>query len=226
MSTPVLLLKIIVWTAVMAALLFVPAGTLNWPAGWVCVAEFFVGSVVVSLWLAKHDPALLVERYSAPFQRPQRSWDRVFLSLMMLGWVAWMAIMALDVVRFGVSHMPLWLQVVGAFGPPVGMYLGYRTFRENSFAAPVVKIQRERGQTVITTGPYSLVRHPMYAGALFFIIGTPLLLGSWWGLAIAPLFILLIAVRAVLEERALCDGLEGYADYMRRVRYRLIPMIW
>ena len=222
----ILLLKIIAWTALMAALLFVPAGTLNWPAGWVYIAEFFVGSVAVSYWLAKHDPALLEERFSAPFQRPQRSWDRVFMAFISFGWCAWMVVMGLDAVRFHLSHMPLWLQVIGAFGPPLGIYIGYRTFRENSFAAPIVKIQKERGQQVVTTGPYSIVRHPMYAGAIFFIVGAPLLLGSWYGLALSPLFILLIAIRAVLEERTLREGLEGYGDYMTRVRYRFVPLVW
>jgi hypothetical protein len=96
----------------------------------------------------------------------------------------------------------------------------------NSFAAPVVKIQESRGQTVITSGPYRHVRHPMYAGGLMFLVGTSLLLGSWWGLITMPILTLLLAVRIQIEENALRAGLKGYEDYARRVRYRLIPLIW
>ena len=106
------------------------------------------------------------------------------------------------------------------------MYIGYLSFRENTFAAPVVKIQAERGHRVVTTGPYAHVRHPMYSGTMLFFAGTPLLLGSWWGVVLAPLFVLLFAIRAGIEERALLAGLPGYADYTARVRYRLLPGIW
>ena len=98
--------------------------------------------------------------------------------------------------------------------------------RENSFAAPVVKLQTERGHRVVSTGPYAFVRHPMYSGTVLFFVGAPLLLGSWWGVAMSPLFVVLFAVRAGIEERALIAGLPGYADYTTRVRYRLLPGLW
>jgi protein-S-isoprenylcysteine O-methyltransferase Ste14 len=113
---------------------------------------------------------------------------------------------------------------VGLIG--LGSYLVYLTFKANSYAAPVVKIQKERGHRVVTTGPYAYVRHPMYAGALGLVLGAPMLLGSWWGLAGAALLILVMAMRAVLEERALHAELDGYADYAARVRYRLVPRLW
>lgn len=122
--------------------------------------------------------------------------------------------------------MPVWAQATGAILIALCMYLAYLTFRENSYAAPVIKIQRERGHHVVSTGPYAHVRHPMYAGAVLFFIGTPLLLGSWWGLAAAPLIAAVMAVRAVLEERVLADELPGYREYATRVRYRLIPGVW
>ena len=108
----------------------------------------------------------------------------------------------------------------------LGSYLVWLTLRANSYAAPVVKIQKERGHRVVTTGPYAYVRHPMYAGALGFLLGVPLLLGSWWGLAAALALVLVMGFRAVLEERALHAELEGYADYAARVRYRLVPYLW
>ena len=99
-------------------------------------------------------------------------------------------------------------------------------FRANSFAAPVVKVQAARHHRVVSSGPYAFVRHPMYSGIILFFAGVPLLLGSWWGLAITPVFRLLFAFRARIEERALVEGLSGYADYAGRVRYRLIPGLW
>ncbi|TIU21041.1 MAG: isoprenylcysteine carboxylmethyltransferase family protein, partial [Mesorhizobium sp.] len=108
----------------------------------------------------------------------------------------------------------------------VGIWICYLTMLENSFAAPVVKIQDERGQRVITTGPYSYVRHPMYAGAILYFAGTALLLGSWWGLASVLVFIVLLAIRTFIEEKALRAGLRGYDDYAAAVRYRLIPLVW
>jgi len=144
----------------------------------------------------------------------------------MVLWMSWLIFMALDAERFGLSQVPIWAQVVGAALILVAMYAFFVTFRENSFAAPVVKIQKERGQTVVSTGPYSYVRHPMYAGASLLFVGTPLLLGSAWGLAFAPLWIALLAFRIPIEERALRDHLAGYNEYAARVCYRLVPGVW
>jgi protein-S-isoprenylcysteine O-methyltransferase Ste14 len=132
----------------------------------------------------------------------------------------------LDAVRFGWSFVPPWVQVIGALSVLLSVWIGYRAMRENSFAAPVVKIQKDRGQTIVTTGPYRYVRHPLYGGALLFFVGMPLLLGSWWGLAVVPLLIAALGVRIQIEEKLLRTGLPGYDDYAQRVRYRLIPFVW
>jgi protein-S-isoprenylcysteine O-methyltransferase Ste14 len=134
--------------------------------------------------------------------------------------------MGLDAKRFHWSGVPLALQITGFGLICLGGYVVWLTFKENSYAAPVIKIQKERGHLVVSTGPYAHVRHPMYAGALLFIAGMPLLLGSWWGFAAGAVLTLLIAVRAVLEERTLAAELAGYADYAARVRYRLVPRVW
>ena len=139
--------------------------------------------------------------------------------------LAWFVAMGLD-RRMHVSDMPLALQAVGLAMYLVSTAFIMWVFRENSFAAPVVKVQSARHHHVISTGPYAFVRHPMYSGIMLFFIGVPLLLGSWWGVAIALLFIMLFAIRARIEERALIDGLPGYADYAARVRYRLLPGVW
>jgi protein-S-isoprenylcysteine O-methyltransferase Ste14 len=134
--------------------------------------------------------------------------------------------MALDAQAWRTSDMPPLLNVIGCLLVIAGFAATVIVFRVNSFAAPVVRIQSEREQRVIDTGPYALVRHPMYAAGLIYIVGMPLLLGSWYGLLIVPVMIVGIASRAVFEERLLQRDLPGYADYMRRVRYRLIPRLW
>jgi protein-S-isoprenylcysteine O-methyltransferase Ste14 len=162
----------------------------------------------------------------SPIQRAQPTADKILLTVLILMIFAALVVMALDAVRFGWSYVPPWVQAIGELVLLLSLWIGFWTLRENSFAAPVVKIQEERGQTVITTGPYRLVRHPLYAGALVFIAGTSLLLGSWWGLVAVPVLAALLALRIRVEEEALRAGLEGYDDYAQRVPYRLIPHVW
>jgi protein-S-isoprenylcysteine O-methyltransferase Ste14 len=142
----------------------------------------------------------------------------------MLVFLGWLVFMAWDAARTGFTAVPPWLQALGALAI-LGDFAGtWWTFRENAFAAPVVKIQTN--QTVIDTGPYAFVRHPMYTSALFLLAGLPLLLGSWWGLGISAALILAIAWRAVHEERTLLAELPGYEAYTARVRFRFVPLIW
>jgi protein-S-isoprenylcysteine O-methyltransferase Ste14 len=221
-----LVVKTSIWLAVMAALMLVPAGTIWWPQAWLYLAEMSVTGVLITTWLYIHDPALLAQRMASPVQREQAAWDRIFMVGMIAFFVAWMVIMGLDAVRFRASHVPVWAQAVGAVAILVSQYVFWLVFRANSYAAPVVKIQHDRGHAIATGGPYAIVRHPMYAGAIPFLIGTPLLLGSWYGLALAPVIVVGFAVRAVLEERTLAAQFPDYADYAARVRYRFVPLIW
>jgi protein-S-isoprenylcysteine O-methyltransferase Ste14 len=222
---PKLLLQLVVWMIIMGAMLFVPAGTLRWGGAWVFLCTFAVLSLAGGLWLAKFDPALLAERMRLAPQRDQPAADKKFMAAFACTLLLWFVLMGLD-RRFQSSNMPPVLQGLGfalvLFSTGWIMWV----LRENSFAAPVVKVQRERGHHVISTGPYALVRHPMYSGATLYFLGTALLLGSWFGVAISPLFTVLFAIRALIEERTLIAGLEGYADYAARVRYRLLPGIW
>jgi protein-S-isoprenylcysteine O-methyltransferase Ste14 len=183
------------------------------------------GSIVFSLWLMRRDPALLASRLTIN-QKGTAGWDRVFLFVFIALWFVWLAVMALDARRYAFSHMSLWLNVMGGVLIVLGFLATIPVFFANSFAAPVVRIQEERGQRVIDTGPYAIVRHPMYASAMLYLIGVPFLLGSWYGLLFVPLYIAGVAPRAMAEERLLARELAGYADYMKRVRWRLIPGIW
>src|SRR5688572_6422161 len=216
----------LVGLAIMLVLLFVPAGTLAWPAAWIFLLEFGLASVLITRWLLRHNPALLEERMKPLIQRDQKPWDKALMAVFLFLWCAWLIVMALDAVRFGWSVVPLWIQELGVLAIAVSMCIMFLIMRTNSFAAPVVKIQAARGHRVISDGPYAVVRHPMYGGAVLLILGIPLLLGSWSGLALSPLLVLLFAVRAVKEERTLMAELPGYADYAARVRYRLVPMVW
>ncbi|HYB02300.1 MAG TPA: hypothetical protein VED37_18905, partial [Ktedonobacteraceae bacterium] len=152
----------------MALILFLAAGTLLWPAGWIYLILLFGWLLVGIVLLLKYNPGLLEERLSLS-QPNQKAWDRIFLLLFELFLFAWLVLMALDAVRFHWSQMPLALQVVGAIALVASFILISLTFRENAFLSPTVRIQQERGQTVISTGPYHYVRHPMYAGGLLLI---------------------------------------------------------
>lgn len=220
-----LLLQNLIWVVVMGALLFMPAGTLHWPAAWVFLGTIAILGIAGGSWLAKHDPALLAERMHPMMQSDQPAADKIFM--LVFGFVAliWFLAIGFD-KRYHASDMPLGLQVLGfAMLVLSGGFIMW-VMRENSFAAPVVKLQTERGHRVVSTGPYAWVRHPMYSGTVLFFVGAPLLLGSWWGVAMSPLFVLLFAIRVRIEERALVAGLPDYADYARRVRYRLVPGLW
>jgi protein-S-isoprenylcysteine O-methyltransferase Ste14 len=219
-------LKAIGWIAFMATLLFSSAGTVDWPGAWVFMAEMVLGSLFTVLWLKRHDPGLLKERMGGLYQKGQVFWDKVFMTLVAIIWYGWLVLMGLDAKRWAASHVPLAVVLLGAVLIPIGFAGVLWTFRENSFAAPVIKIQGERGHRVIDTGPYAIVRHPMYAGAFLYMLGTPLVLGSWIGLVVLPLIVGFLIVRIFIEERTLKSGLPGYEGYMARVRWRLVPGLW
>ncbi len=211
---------------VMGAILFVAAGHWRWPQAWAWLAVLVLSSFAISFWLLVHDPKLLESRMSLPWHRDQMRWDRFFMLAVAVAFVGWLALMGLDGGRFGWSEVPLAAEVMGGVLTVLGMAVTWQIFRFNSFAAPQVRVQVERAHRVVSEGPYRIVRHPMYAGAIFWLVGTPLLLGSWWGLAVVPLMIVGLAFRAVGEERMLRRELAGYDEYARRVRWRLVPGIW
>jgi protein-S-isoprenylcysteine O-methyltransferase Ste14 len=220
------LIRTVLWLIIIAILLFVPAGTINWTGAWIFVIETSVISIVLAVWLARHDPELLKERMRSPIQKEQSVPDKIVTGLLLLFFFAWFAFMALDAVRFRWSTVPAWLQVPGALGVLIACYIGYLTLRENTFAALVVKVQKEREQKVVSSGPYRYVRHPMYAGMIFYLFGLPLLLGSWWGLLWGCGLLGLFSMRILIEEGTLKKGLPGYTDYAAQVRYRLVPGVW
>jgi protein-S-isoprenylcysteine O-methyltransferase Ste14 len=220
-----LLLQNSIFVVALGALLFASAGTLDWPAAWVFLVVSAIIGPACGLWLAKTDPALLAERLRPTFQADQPAADKKFMLAFAVATLIWLVAIGLD-RRAQASDVPLVLHVLGLAMYLLSTALIMWVFRANSFAAPVVKVQAERHHRVISTGPYAFVRHPMYSGIMLFFVGVSLLLGSWWGVAIAPVFAVLFAIRARIEERALVEGLPDYADYAARVRYRLVPGLW
>ena len=214
------------FNGLVALLLFVPAGTLAWPEAWIFLGIFAGCGLATGVWLSRVDPDLLAERMKSPLRAGQRRRDRVIIAVMMGAMAGWLVFMALDARRFAWSDVPFWAQVLGAAMIVVAFVGWAAVLRANRFAVTTVRLQEERGQTVISSGPYAVVRHPMYAFALFLLVGTPLLLGSFWGLLGLAFFVPLLALRALGEEALLMDGLAGYRDYAARVRYRLLPGLW
>ena len=220
-----LLLQNLIWIAAMGALLFAPAGTLHWPEAWAFLATIGVLGVACGLWLAKTDPALLAERMRPMMQDDQPAADKKFMLAFGVAGLIWFLAIGLD-RRYLVSSMPSALQGLGWAMLLLSTSFIMWVMRENSFAAPVVKLQAGRGHRVVSSGPYAFVRHPMYSGTILFFVGTALLLGSWWGVVLSPMFAVLFAIRSGIEERALLAGLPDYAGYAKRVRYRLVPGLW
>ena len=203
------------------------AGDLRWPEGWVYSIVFYVMCSANLLYLHFKDPALLKERFGSPVQKEQKSWDKVLLLLFFLEFLIWFMLMPLDARRFHWSpEFPLWTRIAGGVLLVLAMGMLFEAMRENTFAAPVVKMQKERGQKVISTGMYGIIRHPMYTGAVLLFISTPLLLGSIYGLAIGLLLIVTLATRSLGEEAMLRQELDGYSDYMNKVKWRIIPFVF
>jgi protein-S-isoprenylcysteine O-methyltransferase Ste14 len=207
---------------------FLPAGDWTWWEGWVVVGLWVAYGVPLSAYLAKRDPALLSERMNAsPTQEGQKGWDKVLMILMLFPGLGLFILPGFDVVRFGWTEpLPLWTEVVGqALHVPCFAFLAW-VMVTNTYLARVVKISEEREHHVITTGPYAIVRHPMYLAVVVLFFATPLALGSRIALIPAALISLLLVVRIHFEDRTLHEELPGYSEYVKKTRYRLIPGLW
>jgi protein-S-isoprenylcysteine O-methyltransferase Ste14 len=208
---------------VIAALIFIPAGTLDYWQAWLFLACYFLASLLLSFWLVRHDPALLERRMrGGPFAEGERS-QKIIMTLTSLGFVALLVVPGLD-RRFGWSGMPAPVAIAGDLLLLAGWFGIFVVFRANSYAAATIQVTA--GQKVISTGPYAIVRHPMYAAALLMLLGIPLALGSWWGVLAWAALLPALAWRLTDEERVLLRDLDGYADYRRKVSSSLIPFIW
>jgi protein-S-isoprenylcysteine O-methyltransferase Ste14 len=207
----------------MLALLFIPAGTFRYWQGWVTLAVFIACSGAYTGYLAKHDPALLKRRTEAGISHEKEFTQKVVMALLYIACIVLVVLPPLD-VRFGWSVMPWQVSIIGDAFIVFSFYLFYLVSKVNTYAAANIRV--EQGQKVILSGVYALVRHPMYFGALFLFAGTPVALGSWWALLLFPVLIPILVARILNEEKLLARDLPGYVEYMRKVRYRLIPGVW
>jgi protein-S-isoprenylcysteine O-methyltransferase Ste14 len=214
------------WFILLGLILFGSAGTLAWPQAWVFLALFILCSVAMGLWLKRADPELLAERMKSPLSGDQSLRDRVVVVVLMVWFAVWLAVMGLD-IRFGWSGgVPAWAEVLGAVLIVAAFWGWARVLQANRFASVQVRLQSERGQSVVSSGPYAVVRHPMYSFVLLLMIGAPLLLSAWWGLVASLAALPLLAARTLGEEAVLLTGLTGYREYTEKVRFRLLPWIW
>lgn len=204
--------------------IFLAAGRTDWSLGWIFFGVVTVGQLATTLILLSINPTLLGER--AWMQKGSKPWDKVIVSLGDAGWILTGIIAGLD-TRFGWSpRLGTGFVVAGFVLIGVGFILFLWAMASNRYFSSFVRIQTDRGHTVETGGPYRFVRHPGYVGALLTYLASPLALGSLWTFIPATLMLVLFVFRTVLEDRTLQHELEGYADYARRVRYRLLPGVW
>jgi protein-S-isoprenylcysteine O-methyltransferase Ste14 len=210
-------------TLAFSALLFIPAGTLGYWQGWAYLATFAVASGAYTLYLIRHDLALLKRRTEAGISHEKETAQKVIILVIYVAFIALIVLPPLD-VRFGWSSVPWFASIMGDALVAVSFYIFYLVSKVNTYAAANVRV--EEGQKVISSGVYGLVRHPMYFGALFLLVGTPLALGSWWVLLLLPAFMLVLYFRIANEEKVLVRDLPGYPEYREKVRYRLVPYIW
>jgi protein-S-isoprenylcysteine O-methyltransferase Ste14 len=218
----------VLWnTAIYGAVLFVPAGTFRWWRAWVFLGVLNVLTIATMVGVMRTRPGLLKERYKGLVQKGQPRIDRVLVLTFVASYMGSLIFIPLDVFEFHLLPRPsLWVSSLGLVLIVVGWVIISLVFRENAFAAPVVRHQTEREHTVVDTGVYSIVRHPMYLGIFVFNIGIALWLESYAGALVAIVPIGLLAVRILFEERFLRRHLPGYEIYTTRVRYRLIPFLW
>ncbi len=226
MSTKLLLQALAIFVGgalLLGLLLFLPAGTFNYWQGWVFIVVFLVTMSVFGVYFSVTDPALVERRRHAGPGAEQSTVQKVVITLVFVDLIALPILSGLD-RRFGWSQMPPLISLIGDALLVLSFVVFYFVFRVNSYGAS--NIQVEQNQKVISTGPYALVRHPMYDGALVMVVGMALALGSWWSLVLVVVMIPVLVVRILDEEEVLAKDLPGYTTYEQKVRYRLVPYLW
>lgn len=218
-------LRVILGFIFMSALLFISAGTIGWTEAWIYIGLQFGFSIPVSLWLRKKNPELLENRL-ALVKKKQKGWDKVILISTTPFFFALLIVPGLDAVRYHWSFISVEVKIIAYIVMVLSLASFFIVLRENAFLSRVVEIQEDKGHHVITTGPYRIVRHPMYVGVILLIFAIPVALGSLFGLI--PAFVLAagIVIRTVLEDKTLHKELPGYSEYAQKTKFRLLPGIW
>jgi len=214
---------LLVLLVVMGAVLFVSAWTFNYWQAWVFLSVFGLSSLAVTVYLMKNDPKLLERRmHGGPTAEKELS-QKIIMSAASIGFAAILIVPALD-HRWHWSAVPPYAVIAGNILIVLGWTIILFVFRENTFTSATIEVVAD--QRVVSTGPYAVVRHPMYSGSLLYFLGIPIALGSWWGLLVGILMMPVFALRLFDEEKLLARNLPGYSEYMDRVKYRLVPFVW
>jgi protein-S-isoprenylcysteine O-methyltransferase Ste14 len=203
--------------------IFTLAGTIRYWEAWVYLAVFLGASFIITIDLMHRDPALLARRMSGGPTAEKRPVQQIIMTVASAAFLATMVVPALD-RRFGWSHVPVVVVLLGDALIALGYYFVYLVSKANTFMSATIELAKD--QRVISTGPYAIVRHPMYAGAMLYVLGTPLALGSYWGLLAVAAMLAGIIWRLLDEERFLATSLPGYAEYQRKVQRHLVPFVW
>ena len=214
---------LLVLLVVMGAVLFSSAWTFNYWQAWVFLSVFGLSSLAVTVYLMKNDPKLLERRmHGGPTAEKELS-QKIIMSAASIGFAAILIVPALD-HRWHWSAVPPYAVIAGNILIVLGWTIILFVFRENTFTSATIEVVAD--QRVVSTGPYAVVRHPMYSGSLLYFLGIPIALGSWWGLLVGMLMMPVFVLRLFDEEKLLARTLPGYSEYMDRVKYRLVPFVW
>jgi protein-S-isoprenylcysteine O-methyltransferase Ste14 len=207
----------------LAIFLFLPGWSLNYWQAWVFLAVFSISVFLITLYFLKKDPSLIQSRLKAGPVAEQQTSQKIIQTLAGIFFILPFITASID-HRLGWSKVPVSIALLGDVLMALGLFIVFLVFRENSFTSATIEVREE--QKVIVTGPYAIVRHPMYAGAFVMLLGIPLALGSWWALIFVFLLFAVIVWRLLEEEKFLSKNLPGYTNYCQKVRYRLIPFLW
>ncbi len=217
------IIQVLTSVVLMGLVLFLSAGRLDWPAAWIFLGTYVLVILTLGVWAMRKNPEVVNERGK---MQNMKSWDKTLMTIYTVMLFVVFATAGLDAGRFGWSVMPIAVQVAGYIALLFAMAVTYWAMASNPFLSTIVRIQDDRGQYVVTAGPYRYVRHPMYAMILLMYPGIALLLGSWWALLPAAVIIIVFVIRTALEDKTLQVELPGYAEYAQRTRYRLVPGVW
>ena len=217
------IVKFVIIYVILALALFLPAGTIFWLQGWIYIAILIVFSISFIIYLKKYDPGLLKARSES---KTTESWDKKVTGIANVFFLAIFIVPGFDAVRFKWSSVPFYINIIGFVGMGFSLFLFFLVSRENTYLSTVVEIQEERGHKVITTGPYRIVRHPMYLAVILLFLFQCLALGSLYSLIPWIGLIVSIVIRTIREDKLLHEQLEGYKEYAQKTKYKMIPGIW
>jgi len=204
-------------------LLFIPAGTIRYWQAWIYLIVFFASSATITIYLMKNDPALLARRMRAGPRAEKERAQKIIMLFAMISFIGVFVASAFD-YRLKWSPAPIPMVILGDIAVVIGFFITFMVVKENTFASATIEVSEN--QTVVSSGLYSIVRHPMYSGGLLILLGTPLALGSLWGLALVALSVIWLIWQLIDEEKFLSKNLPGYDEYQQKVQYRLVPYFW